>query len=129
MVWMHPCYLDIDTLGYLAEHFDCLDINRSVLKLALSRAKIDFRLGLPISKKRCANLMKLINLKNTIATSTATAERSFSAINRACSKLRSKPTLSRLGDLFFASPSTKICYRNWTLIVSLIRGRQRQTGE
>ena len=94
-----PCYLDIDTLGYLVAHFDCLDINRSVLKLALSRAKIDLRLGLPISKKRCANLIKLINLKNAIATSTATAERSFSAMNRVCSELRSKPTLSRLGDL------------------------------
>ena len=96
MVWMHPSYLDIDSLGYLVAHFDCLDINRSVLKLALSRAKIDFRLGLPISKKGSANL---INLKNTIATSTATAERSFSAMNRVCSELRSKPTLSRLGDL------------------------------
>ena len=90
MVWMHPCYLDIDTLGYLVEHFDCLDINRSALKLELSRAKIDFRLGLPISEKRCANLMKLINLKNAIATTTATAERSFSAMNRVCSELRSK---------------------------------------
>ena len=99
MVWIHPRYLDIDTLGYLVAHFDCLDINRSVLKLALSRAKIDLRLGLPISKKRCANLMKLINLKNTIATSTATAERSFSAVNKVCSELRSKPTPSRLGDL------------------------------
>ena len=90
--------MDIDTLGYLVAHFDCLDIDRSVLKLALSRAKIDFRLGLPISKKRCANLMKLINLMNAIATSTATAERSFSAMNRVCSELQSKPTLSRLGD-------------------------------
>ena len=122
-------YLDIDTLGYLVEHFDSLDINRSVLKLELSRAKIDFRLRLPISKKRCANLMKLINLKKPITTSTATVERSFSAMNRVCSALRSKPTPSRLRGLFFALPSTKIWYRNWTLMVSLIRGRRRQTGK
>ena len=91
---MHPCYLDTDTLGYLVEHFDCLDINRFALKLELSRAKIDFRLGLPISKKRCANLMKVINLKNIIATSTATV---FSNEQVHCSKLRSERPI-RLGD-------------------------------
>ncbi|CAB4063236.1 unnamed protein product [Lepeophtheirus salmonis] len=37
-----PSYLSIDTLGYLIEHFDCLDIRRSALKLELSRAKQDF---------------------------------------------------------------------------------------
>jgi hypothetical protein len=94
-----PCYLDIETLGYLVEHFDCLNINRSILKLELLRAREDLRLGLPISEKRYTNLMKLINLKTTIATSTATVERCFSAMNRVCSKLRSRLTPSRLEDL------------------------------
>ena len=95
-----PCYLDIETLGYLVrEHFDCLNINRSILKLELLRAREDLRLGLPISEKRYTNLMKLINLKTAIATSTATVERCFSAMNRVCSKLRSRLTPSRLGDL------------------------------
>ena len=65
-----PCYLDIDTLDYLVQHFDCLGINRSVLKLELLRATDDFQKRLPISEKRSPNLIKLVNLKKTIATST-----------------------------------------------------------
>ncbi len=72
-----PSYLDINTLDYLVKHFDCLNINRSILKLELLRAKEDFQLGLPISENRSDNLMKLVKLKNTIATSTATVERCF----------------------------------------------------
>ena len=94
-----PCYLDIDTLDYLVQHFDCLGINRSVLKLELLRATDDFQKRLPISEKRSPNLIKLVNLKKTIATSTASVERSFSAMNRVCTKLRSRLTPSRLGDL------------------------------
>ncbi len=47
--------------------------------------------------------MKLITLKNTIATTTATVERSFSGMNRVCSKLRSRTTANRLGDLLCIS--------------------------
>ena len=94
-----PCYLDIDTLDYLVLHFDCLGINRSILKLELLRTTDDFQKGLPFSEKRSPNLIKLVNLKKTIATSTASVERSFSAMNRVCTKLRSRLTPSRLGDL------------------------------
>ena len=64
-------YLDEGTLKYLVDHFHCLDINQSILKLELVRAKKDFLLGVPISESRCQNLMKLVALKNTMATSTA----------------------------------------------------------
>ena len=75
-----------------------LDINRTFLKMELERAKVDVCLGLPVSKNRCSNLMKLITLKNTVATSTASVERAFSGMNRICSKLRTKLTPDRLGD-------------------------------
>ena len=87
------CYLD------LVDHFHCLEINQSVLKLELVRAKNDFQLGLPISERRCQNLMRLIALKNTMATSTASVERAFSAMIRVCNKIRSRIMASRLADL------------------------------
>jgi hypothetical protein len=96
-------YLEIEALDYLIDHFDCLNVNRSILAIEISRAKMDFRMGLPISEKRSENLMKLITLKNTIATTTATVERSFSGMNRVCSKLRSRTTANRLGDLLCIS--------------------------
>ena len=68
-------YLEIEALDYLIDHFDCLNVNRSILAIEISRAKMDFRMGLPISEKRSENLMKLITLKNTIVTTTATVER------------------------------------------------------
>ena len=60
------CYLDEGTLRYLVDHFHCLEINHSILKLELVRAKNDFQLGLPISERQCQNLMRLIALKNTM---------------------------------------------------------------
>ena len=93
------CYLDEKTLAHLVDRFECLDINRSVLKLELVRAKQDLQLGVPISENRCENLMKLVALKNTVATSTASVERAFSAMNRVCNKIRSRTTASRLADL------------------------------
>ena len=91
-------YLNYSSLEFLIDHFHFLDINRSLLKMELDRAKTDLRLGLPVSNKRCENLMKLIFLKNTVATSTASVERVFSGMNRTCTKLRSKLTPERLGD-------------------------------
>lgn len=91
-------YLDFDVMELLVDHFTFLDINRSLLKIELERAKVDLRLGLPVSKKRCENLMKLITLKNTISTSTASVERVFSGMNRVCTKLRTKLTPEKLGD-------------------------------
>ena len=93
------CYLDEGTLRYLVDHFHCLEMNQSVFKLELVRAKNDFQLGLPISERRCQNLMRLIALKNTMATSTASVERAFSAMNRVCNKVRSRIMASRLADL------------------------------
>ncbi|CAB3981221.1 Hypothetical predicted protein [Paramuricea clavata] len=96
-------YLDIEPLDYLIDHFECLNVNRSILTIEISRAKMDLEMGLPVSQKRSENLMKLINLKNTFATSIATVERSFSGMNRVCSKLRSKTTAGHLGDLLCIS--------------------------
>ena len=89
------CYLDNGTLKYLLNRF----ISQSVLKLELVRAKQDCQLGFPISERRCQDLIKLAALKNTIATSTASVERAFSAMNRVCNKYRSRTTSSRPADL------------------------------
>ena len=78
------CYLDEGTLMYLVDHFHYLEIIQSILKLEMIRAKNDFQLGLPISGRRCQNLLKLIALKNTMATSTASVEKAFSVMNRVC---------------------------------------------
>ena len=72
---LQECYLDETTLTYLVEFNPFLEINQSILKLELLRAKKDFQLGLPISENMCQNLMKLVALKNTLATSTASVER------------------------------------------------------
>ena len=56
-------YLDIETLDILINHFECLNVNRSILAIEIARAKEDFQIGLPISEKRSENLMKLIALK------------------------------------------------------------------
>ena len=83
-------YLDIETLDILINHFECLNVNRSIL--ATEIAKVDF-------EKRSENLMKLVTLKNTIATTTATVERLFSGMNRICTKLQFRTTADHLGDL------------------------------
>ena len=67
-------YLNYNVLEYVLDHFTFLDINRSILKIELERVKLDLNIGLPISKGRCENLMKLISLKNTVATSMASVE-------------------------------------------------------
>ena len=46
------CYLDEGTLRCLVDHFRCLGIHQSILKLELLRAKKDFLLGIPISESR-----------------------------------------------------------------------------
>ena len=94
-------YLDIETLDILINHFECLNVNCSIL--ATEIAKVDFQIGLPISEKRSENLMKLITLKNTIATTTATVERLFSGMNRICTKLQFRTTADCLGDLLCIS--------------------------
>ena len=101
-------YLNYNVLEYVLDHFTFLDINRSILKIELERVKLDLNIGLPISKGRCENLMKLISLKNTVATSTASVERVFSGMNRTCSKLRAKLTPERLGDYLCISMNRDI---------------------
>ena len=101
-------YLNYNVLEYVLDHFTFLDINRSILKIELERVKLDLNIGLPISKGRCENLMKLISLKNMVATSTASVERVFSGMNRTCSKLRAKLTPERLGDYLCISMNRDI---------------------
>ena len=40
-------YLDIKTLDCLIDHFECLNVNRSILMIEISRAKLNFEMGLP----------------------------------------------------------------------------------
>ena len=43
-------YLDIKTFDYLIDHFEyfeCLNVNRSILMIDISRAKLDFEMELP----------------------------------------------------------------------------------
>ena len=44
-------YLDIETMDYLIDHFECLNVNHSIL-IEISRAKMDLEMGLPVSEKR-----------------------------------------------------------------------------
>ena len=101
-------YLNYSSLEFLLDHFHFMDANRSLLKVELDRAKTDLRLGLPVSDKRCENLMKLIFLKNTVATSTASVERVFSGMNRTCTKLRSKLTPEWLSDYLTISMNREL---------------------
>ena len=119
-------YLNYSSLEFLLDHFHFLDIDRSLLKMELDRAKTDLRLGLPISMKRCENLLKLIFLKNTVATSTASVERVFSGMSRTCTKLRSKLTPERLGDYLTISMNRELVQNldidkmitNWSKLVA-----------
>ena len=83
--------------------------------LELERAKTDLWLGLPISQKWCKNLLKLINLKNTVATSTASLKCVFLGMNHTYKNLRSKLMPERLGD-FLTISMNKDLDRNldWT---------------
>ena len=101
-------YLNYSSFEFLLDLFHFMDANRSLLKVELDRAKTDLRLGLPVSDKRCENLMKLIFLKNTVATSTASVERVFLGMNRTCTKLRSKLTLERLSDYLTISMNREL---------------------
>ena len=101
-------YLDYQLLKEFADYFSCIKINMSVLKFEIERAKLDLNLGVPINPNRAENLLKLMTVKNTIATSTASVERAFSGMNRICSKLRTKVTSDRLSDLFCVSMNKDI---------------------
>ena len=92
-------FLDIEKLLYLVEHFDCLNVNKTLLKTEVRKAKHDISLGLPIRSRGTENLMKLVNAKNALSTSTASVERAFSAMNRICTKLRSSLTPEKLSDM------------------------------
>mgnify|MGYP002803551871 CR=1 FL=1 len=106
------CYLVETTLTTL-EQYPFLEISQSILKLLLLRAKKDFQHGLPISESRYLNLMKLVALKNTMATSTVSVERSFSTMSGVCNKIKSRITASRLGDMLCIT--LKTWSRSWTL--------------
>lgn len=92
-------FLDFEKLLYMVDHFDCLNVNRTLLKTEARKAKYEISLGLPMRRRGMENLMKLINVKNTLSTSSASVERAFSAMNRICTKLRSSLTSERLSDL------------------------------
>ena len=74
-------YLDSNLLKKIASYFSCIEINTSILEIEIKIAKLDFNLGIPINKNRAKNLLKLISIKNTLATSTASVERAFSGMN------------------------------------------------
>ena len=96
-------YLDFNLLKSLGERFPFLNIDNTILELEVGRAKRDFSEGLAFCPMRCIQLTKLMCLKNTMATSTASVERVFSGMNRTCTKLRSKLTPERLGDFLTIS--------------------------
>ena len=101
-------YLDSNLLKKCASYFSCIEINTSILEIEIKIAKLDFNLGIPINKNRAKNLLKLISIKNTLATSTASVERAFSGMNRICSKLRSSITPEKLNNLLCVSMNKDI---------------------
>ena len=96
-------YLQIETLSPLVQRFDFLSINEAILNAELSRAKQDFELGLPICANRNENIIKLLKVKNVFPVTSVTPERTFSAMNRVCSRLRSSLNDDRLSDLLVIS--------------------------
>ena len=57
------------------------------MRIEVDRAQEDFDLGVPLSKNGTENLRKVVAIKNTIATSTASVERAFSGMNRICTRM------------------------------------------
>ena len=96
-------YLDIEMLKCFSDHFSCIEINHSILEMEVERAKKDFQLGIPINPNRADNLIKLISIKDSIATSTASVERAFSGMNRICSKLRTSISPQNVSALLCVS--------------------------
>ena len=96
-------YLDFNTFQYCIDHLKFLGINCSLLMSDLERAKTDISLELPISQKRYKNLMKLSNMKNTVAASPASVECVFSGMNWKCTKHRTKLMPYKLGDFLTIS--------------------------
>ena len=93
-------YFDIEKLNQIADQFeDCLNISKAILAVEAQRAKEDNQLGLPICTKRSKNLNMIMQIKNTVATTTATAESVFSAMNRICTNLRASTSADRLENL------------------------------
>ena len=92
-------FLDFEKLLYMVDHFDCLNVNRTLLKSEARKTKYEISLGLPMRRRGMENLMNLINVKNTLSTSSASVERAFLAMNRIRTKLRSSLTSERLSDL------------------------------
>ena len=101
-------YLDFNLLKSLVEKFPFLNIENAFLEMEIARARRDFSEGVPFSRMRCLNITKLMCLKNTVATSTASVERVFSGMNRTCTKLRSKLTPEHLGDFLTISMNRDI---------------------
>ena len=75
-------YLDFDAITYIAEHFkNCITFDFMLLKNESERAKIVLKDGYPLDLDFYPQLKKLIMISQTIPVSTATVERSFSAMN------------------------------------------------
>ena len=96
-------YLNLSEFDVLLNTFSCLNINRSILELEVKRAKVDYRLGLPMNPNRLPNLRTLIAVKNTISTSTASVERAFCGMYRIFTKLRSTLLPERLSEILCIS--------------------------
>ena len=96
-------YLSIEILEKFLDILPVLDVNKSVLRIEVKRAKEDHKLGIPFNSHRVENLLKLFVIKNSLPTSTASVERAFSGMNRICTKLRSTLTPERLSDLLCLS--------------------------
>ena len=96
-------YLSIELLEKFLNILPMINVNRSVLRLEVKRAREDHRLGIPFNSRRVENLLKLFAMRNSLPTSTASVERAFSGMNRICTKLRSTLTPERLGDLLCLS--------------------------
>jgi hypothetical protein len=88
-------FLDFEKLLYMVDRFDCLNVNKTLLKTKARKPKYEVPLGLPMRRRGMENLKKLVNVKNALSTSSASVERAFSAMNHICTKLRSSLTPER----------------------------------
>ena len=93
-------WLNFDILNALIEHYSVLGIRPSILRAECLKMQMA---DIPPNPASTPNIMKLMDLKRTIAPTSCEAERSFSTMNRVKTARRSKLSDGRTSDLVLLS--------------------------
>ena len=93
-------WLNFDILNALIERYSVLGIRPSILRAECLKMQMA---DIPPNPASTPNIMKLMDLKRTIAPTSCEAERSFSTMNRVKTAKRSKLSDGRTSDLVLLS--------------------------